>query len=224
MAQQKIKLGNEYKITIVNNSGADHKIGIYQTNPTKVKGSHPLIWMNEGIGNGDRIDFEWKLSYQHGLSWGNTALKQGVVVKGKSKLIDLIPGNNQKNGVIVDYYPNNDIFKCELQGQSDLNKSQLYAECTSNWVNDKTKKKNLCLMLYCYKKPIMAFPARPGYDVTYDLHPTYYLCLNDMKEGTAVTAHAKSKATKVVFANGKNELKYEIQANNAIEELLNVQD
>merc|ERR1712130_317800 len=97
-------------------------------------------------------DFEWKLSYQHGLSWGNTALKQGVVVKGKSKLIDLIPGNNQKNGVIVDYYPNNDIFKCELQGQSDLN-----------------------------KKPIMAFPARPGYDVTYDLHPTYYLCLNDMK-------------------------------------------
>jgi len=218
------ELNKNYSITVENDSGVDYHIGLYQVNPRQE--GYSLLWKIKPIGDGAEISFDWSLNYQFQLSWGGTKLEEGAVIKGKSKMIDLKPGNYNKNAVYIELRDNNSNpkrWKATKCGNKNLKNNQLSAKCSPNWNNHESKKRNLNLMLLCDENPILARPARANFEYVFNLDPTYYLCLIDEIDptndlGSAMTASARSQSTKVVFKNGYNELTFRITGNNQIVE------
>jgi hypothetical protein len=57
----------DYVLTIINNSGDDQNIAVYQTMPSD---GDSVVWFSKQINSGNSATFKWSINW--GLTWGTT--------------------------------------------------------------------------------------------------------------------------------------------------------
>ncbi len=196
---------NNYNISITNLSKVDKTVAIYQEYDTE---GLPLIWISKRIPAGVQKNFCWSIDY--GLSYGTTTteLRNGVSWSSSGPVHNVFP--NEKGGknscsftyesdafVLGEPFNNEDVPLGSMEISTD---KTFFAE---NSVNTS-------LSVYMNGKPAFAMPADPNGLYRFRATPTYFMCVTESKEGTAISGSYFSTSKEAKFKNGSTSLEFNL--------------
>ena len=196
-----------YSINVVNRSGSSATVAIYQTYPNS-NTSLPLVWLSQTIPNGNPHKFSWDLSW--GLNWGTTAapISPGMEWGAGGSVEAMNPTSSDgPNAMTVTYqggqFQNTDVGTRALEIKGAM---QVTTDSSFTALDAAT----MSIAVYMNGAPALASPGRPDDAYIFEARPQYFLCVTDLKQGTAISEGSVSSPTEVEFEPGHTELSYEL--------------
>ena len=198
---------SSYSLKITNNSGASQNIAIYQSHPNADAGL-PLVWVSKAIHNTNHNTFEWDINWQ--LNWGTSAQKliPGVMWTSGGSPVDVNPVSAGGINQIGITYFNDDFSTNSKIHNNAVPQGTVKAVTDTSFTVAESEK--MSIAIYMDNKPALAMQGKPNGSYLYHTHPTYYLCVTDVKEGTAVSSEFVNSPTPVVYQDGQTALSYEL--------------
>lgn len=199
---------SSYSLSVINSSGADANVAIYQTYPNLIAGL-PLVWLLQTINNSNKNTYNWTIDWA--LNWGTTEqpLAPGVLWSSGGPIQKMNPtasGGNNRMGVT---YVNSQ-FKTNPLAYNDSKVSSGSMLVSTDSTFTITQSSAMSLAVYMNSLPAFAMQGKPNGNYLFNTHPTYWICTTDSKQGVAVSGDFVSSPTEFAFADGITSLEFEL--------------
>lgn len=194
---------SDYAVSVVNQSGEDVQVAIYQAYPDQEGFS--LVWLLKQINDSNQTTFTWEINWS--LNWGTLPQKlaPGVQWTSAGPVQNMEPNaQGGKNAMGVVYSGSEFSTSPTAYNDPDVAPGALQVKTDSSFTVKEAKL--MSLAVYMNSLPAFAMQGEPSGTFTFDTHPTYYICTTRHKQGVAVDGTFVSNPTEIKFAAGVTNL------------------